>query len=352
MTHLKPVDGKTPTWQRTTLLATDNSHSIIGEIIDGKHNPIAYTAYGEHSAQQQDRPRLGFNGQVREAKVGWYLLGNGYRAYNPRLMRFQSPDSWSPFGGGGLNAYMYCVGDPINRSDPTGHVGGLKHLFTSIKEGGFGPGARQPLNLANFNASGALSMLSAATRKRINYVEPPRSTSFLSELGSHLDSLPAWRRRPDTASLPEQSGHGVGGKWRIAMAAPQLTTRGGVDNSSSRFFQTAQGSIEAPLPPSGNTWTSDGGVHGRDVIFGRVRGGGSSSTGPDVRPHTSPAGSNPTHTQYRVGGNNPLTDGWREDTSPSGYRNIHIRVQRQRYPTINNPNAPASSASAIRRYSQ
>ena len=37
-------------------------------------------------------------------------------------MRFHSPDSWSPFGGGGLNAYMYCVGDPVNRADPTGHV--------------------------------------------------------------------------------------------------------------------------------------------------------------------------------------------------------------------------------------
>jgi len=36
-------------------------------------------------------------------------------------MRFNSPDSWSPFGEGGPNAYMYCGADPINRSDPTGH---------------------------------------------------------------------------------------------------------------------------------------------------------------------------------------------------------------------------------------
>ncbi|WKV84490.1 hypothetical protein LJJ44_26730 [Pseudomonas sp. B24_DOA] len=28
----------------------------------------------------------------------------------------------SPFGAGGLNAYSYCLGDPVNRVDPTGHV--------------------------------------------------------------------------------------------------------------------------------------------------------------------------------------------------------------------------------------
>ncbi|MFJ3369100.1 RHS repeat-associated core domain-containing protein [Pseudomonas sp. NPDC086251] len=110
-----------PSLQRVVLLATNSSHSIIGEIVDGKTNTIAYSTYGEQSAQQDVATRMGFNGQLREGNIGWYLLGNGYRAYNPRLMRFHSPDSWSPFGGGGLNAYMYCVGDPVNRSDPTGH---------------------------------------------------------------------------------------------------------------------------------------------------------------------------------------------------------------------------------------
>ncbi|MNV28059.1 hypothetical protein D3C71_1192360 [compost metagenome] len=103
------------------LLAPDRSQSIIGEIVDGQTNPIGYSAYGDQSAQHKIETRLGFNGQLREASIGWYLLGNGYRAYNPRLMRFHSPDSWSPFGGGGLNAYMYCAGDPLNRADPTGH---------------------------------------------------------------------------------------------------------------------------------------------------------------------------------------------------------------------------------------
>ena len=99
---------------RTLLLATDNKNSVLAEIAGGKPNSIAYSAYGQPSAQQEVATGLGFNGELREARIGWYLLGNGYRAYNPVLMRFHSPDSWSPFGKGGLNAYMYCGGEPVN----------------------------------------------------------------------------------------------------------------------------------------------------------------------------------------------------------------------------------------------
>ena len=38
-------------------------------------------------------------------------------------MRFHSDDDLSPFGRGGINAYMYCGGDPANRADPSGHSG-------------------------------------------------------------------------------------------------------------------------------------------------------------------------------------------------------------------------------------
>ncbi|EJL88508.1 RHS repeat-associated core domain protein containing protein [Herbaspirillum sp. CF444] len=65
---------------------------------------------------------LGYNGQRRDAVSGTYHLGNGYRAYNPVLMRFNCPDSWSPFGAGGINPYAYCDGDPVNRADPSGHL--------------------------------------------------------------------------------------------------------------------------------------------------------------------------------------------------------------------------------------
>lgn len=48
------------------------------------------------------------------------MLGNGNRVFSPWLMKFQSPDDLSPFEQGGLNAYAYCEGDPVNYLDSTG----------------------------------------------------------------------------------------------------------------------------------------------------------------------------------------------------------------------------------------
>lgn len=71
--------------------------------------------------------RMGFNGQLRERPRGWYHLGHGHRIYSPLLMRFHCPDRLSPFGAGGLNAYAYCLGDPVNQQDPTGRSTELHH---------------------------------------------------------------------------------------------------------------------------------------------------------------------------------------------------------------------------------
>lgn len=64
---------------------------------------------------------LEFNGERGDPISGIAHLGNGYRSYSPMLMRFHCPDSWSPFGAGGINPYAYCDGDPVNRADPNGH---------------------------------------------------------------------------------------------------------------------------------------------------------------------------------------------------------------------------------------
>lgn len=85
-----------------------------------------YMAYG-YEIDSVGSSLLRFNGQRKEPATGNYLLGDGYRGFNPALMRFNGPDSVSPFGAGGVNAYCYCAGDPINKTDPSGHM--LKWLF-------------------------------------------------------------------------------------------------------------------------------------------------------------------------------------------------------------------------------
>jgi RHS repeat-associated protein len=120
----------------TALLATDQQRSVL-QTLKGNQppNPIAYAPHGHHPAINGLLSLLGFNGERPDPVTGCYLLGNGYRAFNPTLMRFNSPDSLSPFGKGGLNIYTYCFGDPINWNDQTGKSPLLKSLmkFTETK---------------------------------------------------------------------------------------------------------------------------------------------------------------------------------------------------------------------------
>jgi RHS repeat-associated protein len=106
----------------TTLLITDQQRSILHTLKANQPTQhIVYTPYGHHPSTCWLLSLLDYNGERPDPVTGHYLLGNGFRAFNPVLMRFNSPDNWSPFGQGGLNAYAYCSGDPINRRDNNGH---------------------------------------------------------------------------------------------------------------------------------------------------------------------------------------------------------------------------------------
>jgi RHS repeat-associated protein len=113
----------------TTLLATDLQRSVLQTLKgDRQPKPIAYSPYGHRPGESGLSSLLGFNGERPDPLTGHYLLGNGYRAFNPVLMRFNSPDILSAFDRGGINAYAYCLNDPVNRSDPNGHFS-ISSLF-------------------------------------------------------------------------------------------------------------------------------------------------------------------------------------------------------------------------------
>jgi RHS repeat-associated protein len=133
MTQAKPAELENMRRQRTVLLAVDLKNSVLAELDASNPNRMAYSPYGHQSAQQGVMTRLGFNGELLEVKPEWYLLGNGYRAYNTLFMRFHSPDKFSPFGKGGLNAYGYCEGEPVMNSDPTGQsIWALSNRFQFV----------------------------------------------------------------------------------------------------------------------------------------------------------------------------------------------------------------------------
>lgn len=108
-------NGKTD----VSLLTTDRQFSILSTMQAAGLQALAYSPYGFRSGNGLFS-LLGFNGERPDPITGHYPLGNGYRSFNSVLMRFNSPDKWSPFGRGGINAYAYCAGDPVNRRDPNG----------------------------------------------------------------------------------------------------------------------------------------------------------------------------------------------------------------------------------------
>jgi RHS repeat-associated protein len=76
----------------------------------------------------------GFTGAYLDPVASAYPLGNGYRWYLPGLMCFNAPDTLSPFGAGGINPYLYCDADPVNSSDPTGHMSGSGSILDYIEK--------------------------------------------------------------------------------------------------------------------------------------------------------------------------------------------------------------------------
>jgi RHS repeat-associated protein len=102
----------------------------------------SYTAYGDRTVTEIDTGCNGeekdFIGERHDPETGLIYLHA--RWYDPKLGRFLTPDWWDPVDGEvalkggaagwlaspvGTNRYAYAANDPINKSDPNGHVNAM-----------------------------------------------------------------------------------------------------------------------------------------------------------------------------------------------------------------------------------
>lgn len=96
--------------ERGTIIAISNASGAAVAI-------NTYDEYGVPGANNLGR--FQYTGQAWVPEVGNYYYKA--RMYSPALGRFMQPDSIGYAGG--INLYGYVGGDPINKSDPTGHKG-------------------------------------------------------------------------------------------------------------------------------------------------------------------------------------------------------------------------------------
>jgi RHS repeat-associated protein len=175
-----------------------------------------------------------FAGEYRDLVSAGYPLGQGYRWYLPGLMRFNQPDSFSPFGPAGINAYAYCDADPVNRADPSGHLSIFRRLFNAIRKrvrpgeeiAESVPQTRSPFPLQLDVPIGARNVIQRTTslpsdlsrfdmETHVSAVEP---LPHREQAGTHQEpGFPGLRKLPDMSHLPhlwetqanDQFAHGL-----------------------------------------------------------------------------------------------------------------------------------------------
>jgi RHS repeat-associated protein len=262
------------------LLATDRLLSPLMAVGAG-HYRSAYTPYGYRPAQDT-APSLGFTGQLCEREVGWYLLCNGHRPYNPVIMRFHSADRLSPFAEGGINAYAYCKGDPVNRHDPSGNFDIFKILTASYS---FSEGTGDALafaGLAGVIDAGRVSRQRDAAYTRMSVLSLgavglgsgtyllgrgleraglPIEGNTLQNLGNSLQilgvGLGAWDLRRNVPDRRVESGLPYTSVRRSPAAngsqvfpGAGVSTSGGRESRRGRGTRTVSSLYSSPSPPS------------------------------------------------------------------------------------------------------
>lgn len=237
--------------QSHVLLATDPSASVLVRVNTQGLSLIAYSPFG-HAPPNQPAALSAFNGQVREHLLPIYLLGYGYRAFNTALQRFHTPDSLSPFDDGGLNAYAYCLADPINAVDPSGHrtIKGFKRVtnfFSNLFSAGSKTKKNSSVNLTKFtkknsNTPSVTGKVGASAANPNTTRSPRPSTTGVDIGGASRGNAPEQRLIP----FKQQNFDGPSHSQALATgSSPQVPTGSSTNPAlASEYITTYQANSE------------------------------------------------------------------------------------------------------------
>ena len=104
----------------------------------------------------------GFIGERPDVETGLQYLNARY--YDPARGQFDSPDDWDPtLAGVGTNRYAYAGSDPVNKSDPNGHIFGLESLFGGKSAGIANEYLGKAFNQAKTDGTSALKTIAEPT---------------------------------------------------------------------------------------------------------------------------------------------------------------------------------------------
>lgn len=179
----------------TQLTAVNSQNSIVNSSHRDRIKSLSYSAYGYSFIDSI----LGYTGQRYDRFTNHYLLGNGYRTYSPLLMRFLSPDTLSPFGKGGRNAYAYCEGDPTNNVDPSGHM--LRKVRQFFNNGPDALTSSLPREQKYYSQAVAVTQGTPPLAKFPKWFDSPhtqkRHLKQAAKLAATAERLEAWSPNPD-----------------------------------------------------------------------------------------------------------------------------------------------------------
>lgn len=197
-----------------------------------------------------------FNGLGQDQLLAMQHLGNGYRMYNPTLMRFHAMDNLAPFHEGGVHSYAYVSNDPVNQIDPSGHMG----IMAIIGFVGLG--------LAVVGTALAITA-NAVSNNQENYAQSIKPEDWTwgydwSEYDATMQSSNDWRVASKVGTLTAAVGGAlllVGGgaaTKSVAKGAKKVGKKVGksISKTTSKLFNKKPSSASSPSRRNSNIYSS------------------------------------------------------------------------------------------------